>query len=204
MNKWEKKWNEILVTRGHWPRCSDLGVPSGIAGYQWPHYDTYENKREIRRQSIKLSQGKPTQINVLFYQAFIDIPKLTSIDLGKSTSLHTMKSQGRSQDFPLGGANLEKGPWGHMGTWIQGQKIGPISNFYELGTFVLWNFLTKVWAFLSTKPSLNGICTGAGAGKHNVLQSACTDIEGVKTVRPNKCWKLVGVTWIVPPLAKVK
>ena len=35
---------------------------------------------------------------------------LTSIDLGKSTSLHTMESQGRSQDFPLGGANLEKGP----------------------------------------------------------------------------------------------
>ena len=34
----------------------------------------------------------------------------TSIDLGKSTSLHTMESQGRSQDFPLGGANLEKGP----------------------------------------------------------------------------------------------
>ena len=35
---------------------------------------------------------------------------LASIDLGKSTSLHTMESQGRSQDFPLGGANLEKGP----------------------------------------------------------------------------------------------
>ena len=24
----------ILITRGHWPRCSDLGVRSGIAGYQ--------------------------------------------------------------------------------------------------------------------------------------------------------------------------
>ena len=35
---------------------------------------------------------------------------LTSIDLGKRTSLHNMEYQGRSQDFPLGGANLEKGP----------------------------------------------------------------------------------------------
>ena len=69
-----------------------------------------KNKREIRRQSIKLSQGKPNPKNVLFRQAFIDIPMLTSIDLGKRTSLHTMESQGRSQDFPLGGANLEKGP----------------------------------------------------------------------------------------------
>ena len=40
--------------------------------------------------------------------------------------------------------------------------------------------------FLSVKPSLNGICTGAGAGKHNVLHAHCTDIEGVKTVRPKK------------------
>ena len=69
-----------------------------------------KNKREIRRQSINLSQGKPNSKNVLFRQAFIDIPMLTSIDLGKSTSLHTMESQGRSQDFPLGGANLEKEP----------------------------------------------------------------------------------------------
>ena len=69
-----------------------------------------KNKREIQRQAIKLSQGKPNQKNVLFRQAFIDIPMLTSIDLGRRTSLHTMESQGRSQDFPLGGANLEKGP----------------------------------------------------------------------------------------------
>ena len=69
-----------------------------------------KNKREILRQSIKLSQGKPNPKNVLFRQAFIDIPMLTSIDLGKRTSLHTMESQGRSQDFPLGGANLEKVP----------------------------------------------------------------------------------------------
>ena len=33
-----------------------------------------KNKREIRRQSIKLSQGKPNPKNVLFRQAFIDIP----------------------------------------------------------------------------------------------------------------------------------
>ena len=44
----------------------------------------------------------------------------------------------------------------------------------------------KEWAFLSAKPSLNGICTGAGTGKHNVLHAHCTDIEGVKTVRPKK------------------
>ena len=68
-----------------------------------------KNKREIRRQSVKLSQGKPNPTNVLFRQ-FIDIPMLTAIDLGKRTSLHTMESQGRSWDFPLGGANLEKGP----------------------------------------------------------------------------------------------
>ena len=67
-----------------------------------------KNKREIRRQSIKLSQVKPNPKNTLFRQAFIDIPMLTSIDLGKSTSLHTMESQGWSQDFPLGGANLEE------------------------------------------------------------------------------------------------
>ena len=49
-------------------------------------------------------------------------------------------------------------------------------------------FLTvKNEHFLSAKPSLNGICTGAGAGKHNVLQSARTDIEGVKTVPTKKC-----------------
>ena len=59
---------------------------------------------------LNYPRGKPNQINVLFCQAFIDIPMLTSIDLGKSTSLHTMESQGRPQDFPLGGANLEKGP----------------------------------------------------------------------------------------------
>ena len=59
---------------------------------------------------IKLSQGKPNPKNVLFHQAFIDIPMFTSVDLGKSTSLHTMESQGRTQDFPLGGANLEKEP----------------------------------------------------------------------------------------------
>ena len=64
-----------------------------------------KNKREIRR--LKLSQGKPNPTNVLFRQ-FIDIPMLTLIDLGKRTSLHTMESQGRSWDFPLGGANLEK------------------------------------------------------------------------------------------------
>ena len=69
-----------------------------------------KNKREIRRQSIKLFQGKPNPKHVLFRQTFIDIPMLTSIDLGKRTSLHTMEYQGRSQDFPLGGANLEKGP----------------------------------------------------------------------------------------------
>ena len=68
-----------------------------------------KNKREIRRQSVKLSQGKPNPTNVLFRQ-IIDIPMLTAIDLSKRTSLHTMESQGRSWDFPLGGANLEKGP----------------------------------------------------------------------------------------------
>ena len=57
---------------------------------------------------------------------------------------------------------------------IQGQKSGPFPNFYELGTFVLMKFLTvKYEHFLSAKPCLNGICTGAGAGKHNVLQ-CCT------------------------------
>ena len=67
-----------------------------------------KNKHEIRRQSIKLSQVKPNPKNALFRQAFIDIPMLTSIDLGKSTSLHTMESQGWSQGFPLGAANLEE------------------------------------------------------------------------------------------------
>ena len=71
-----------------------------------------KNKREIREDSplIKLSQGKPNPKNVLFRQAFIDIPMFTSLDLGKSTSLHTMESQGRSQDFPVGVANPEKKP----------------------------------------------------------------------------------------------
>ena len=68
-----------------------------------------ENKREIRRQSIKLSQGKQNPKNVLFRQAFIDIPMLTSIDLGKRTSLHTMESQERSQDFLWVGSTWRRG-----------------------------------------------------------------------------------------------
>ena len=72
-------------------------------------YICMKNKREIRRQSIKLSQGKPNPKNVLFRQAFIDIPMLTSIDLGKRTSLHTMESHGRSQDFLWVGSTWRRG-----------------------------------------------------------------------------------------------
>ena len=96
----------------------------------------HENKREIRRQSVKLSQGKPNQINVLFRQAFIDIPMLTSIDLGKSTSLHTMESQGRSQDFPLGGANLEKGPCLGCPLKLKTPPIWPSKKMCDLGSLL--------------------------------------------------------------------
>ena len=66
-----------------------------------------------------------------------------------------------------------------------GSEKWPISQFLWTWNFCSVKFLTqKSEHFLSGKTSLNGICTGAGAGKHNVLHAHCTDIEGVKTVRP--------------------
>ena len=47
---------------------------------------------------------------------------------GKSTSLHTMESQGRSQDFPLGGANLEKGPCLGYPLKLKTPRIRPSKN----------------------------------------------------------------------------
>ena len=76
---------------------------------------------------------------------------------------------------------------------LTGSESGPFPNFYELGT-LFCEILTVKNEHFCLKPSLNGICTGAGARKHNVLHAHCTDIEGVKAVRPQKKKKKLGVT----------
>ena len=72
-------------------------------------------------------------------------------------------------------------------TWGPEFRVRKVAHFPILMNLELLfcEFLTvKNEHFVSVKPNLNGICTGTGAGKQNVLHAHCTDIEGVKTVRP--------------------
>ena len=80
-----------------------------------------KNKREIRRQSVKLSQGKPNPTNVLFRQ-FIDIPMLTAIDLGKRTSLHGIS--GAVVGFSFG--------WGQPGEGAMPRVLPKTKNSSDL------------------------------------------------------------------------
>ena len=93
-----RNWRNMCKWRTKWPPCLLIGQ------LPMPH------RTQNIMFCVESSSSEETPNTPLFRQAFIDIPMLTSIDLGKRTSLHTMESQGRSQDFPLGGANLEKGP----------------------------------------------------------------------------------------------
>ena len=78
-------WKEnILVTRGQWPRCSDLGVPSGITGYQWPLFNTYAWKINVKFEDNPLNYPRGNQTRKMSYSVkrsltYLCWPQLISV-----------------------------------------------------------------------------------------------------------------------------